>query len=168
MKYAIFLLILLPLITLSGCDKDQNGNDWDISPVTFFIHVVDAEGNDLLNPQTKNGLDANKIKAVYKEKEYECNQDASQPPTKAYMPYFYGLKSFQSNQSGLYFLFFGELEGDKSYTNEVIKIVWEDGSSDKISFNRDCKWGKNGDPKITQEWFLNDTKVTSGTFKIIK
>lgn len=140
---------------------------WDIYPVVVSVSVVDAQGNDLLDPQTPDAFDVSEINAIYKEKIYECNKDATGLRSKAYMPYFYGLQSYRNDYYGLYILSFGEFNGAESYTNESVTIVWPDGSSDKISFNRDFKWGKI-EPEVKQEWFLNNSKVSGGIIKIIK
>lgn len=52
---------------------------------------------------------------------------------------------------GICLLRFGELEGAQSYTNESVTIIWPDGSSDQISFNRDFRWKANGDPEIKEK-----------------
>lgn len=116
------LFILLSFILLSGCEKDNK--IWDISPVVVSVSVLDATGNDLLNPKTPNCLDATQIKAIYKEQEYACN--ASLIKTKAYMPRFYGLELQKYIYSQVYLLNFGEFDGAQNYGNETVTLLWED------------------------------------------
>lgn len=127
--------------------------------------MIDARGNDLLDPQSPNAFDLSKIKAVYKGKDYVCNEGIK---SKAYMPQFHDLQSYKNDYYGVNILRFGELDGAKSYQNESVTIVWPDDSSDKISFNRDFKWQSNGNPSVKQEWFLNDFKVSGGIINITK
>lgn len=139
---------------------------WDISPVTVTVTVTDAQGHDLLNPQNSGALKVSKIKALYKKKEYACNEKLA--ASKAILPRFYGLLSEKNDALGTCLLRFGELEGAQSYTNESVTIIWPDGSSDEISFNRDFRWKTNGDPEIKEKWFLNGSEVSGTLIKIIK
>ena len=84
------------------------------------------------------------------------------------MPYFYGLQISKDFNNGTYILKFGELDGVKSYFNEELTISWGNGSSDKIKFNRKFQWKLNGDPEISEEWFMNDNKVSGSIIKIVK
>lgn len=160
------IILFLTLISLFSCDKKEERRIWDISPIVVTINVVDAKGNDLLNPETLNRLDLTKIKAICGDEEYVCNEDV-ESKTRYYMPSFYGLKSVKGHE-GLYNLEFGEFNGAQSYTNKEVTIVWENGSTDKISFNRNYTTKKNGDPVIKDEWFLNGVKATSRIFKLTK
>lgn len=157
------LFLVFSFILLSGCNKDVI---WDIYPVVISVSVVDAQGNDLLNPQTPGCLDAGKIKAIYKGQEYKC-KDPYKIKTKAYMPRFYGLELCKYSYSQVYLLNFGEFDGAQDYKNEVVFLVWEDGSSDKICFSRDYKMKRKG-PKVKEKWFLNDTPVSSEVIRIVK
>lgn len=164
MKQKLLFACFSFIVLLSGCKKENK--IWDIYPVVVSVSVMDAAGNDLLNPQTPGCLDASKIKAIYKGQEYGC-KDPSQVKTKAYMPRFYGLELCKYNYSEIFLLNFGEFDGARDYIDEVVTLVWEDGSSDKIRFNRDYKWKRKG-PEVKEEWFLNDTPVSSGIIRIIK
>ncbi len=165
---ARYLLFGIMALTLLSCEKINNdGKVWDIYPVVVTVQVVNTGGTDLLNPDNQNSLDSSIIKAVYKGLEYKCNKGLAQANTKAYLPHFYGLR-MQKNPIGKYFLLFGEFDGAKSYTNEEVTIFWGDGSSDKIKFNRKFRWKSNGDPSVSQEWFLNGNKVTGSLVKIVK
>ncbi|MDD2584982.1 MAG: hypothetical protein WCR61_05650 [Bacteroidales bacterium] len=166
-KYLLFGIIALGLLS---CDKILgDGTIWDINPVVVTVVVTDVNGVDLLNPDNQNSLDTSGIKAFYNGKEYECNKlSAPEVATKAYLPHFYGLKIDKNRIYSTYFLSFGELDGAKSYSNEEVTIFWGDGSSDKIKFNRKFRWKLNGDPKSSEEWFLNGKKVPDKLIKIVK
>lgn len=164
-KYLLFGIMALALVS---CDRIINGGKiWDISPVVVTVQVVNANGIDLLNPDNQNSYAAGNIKAIYNGKEYECNKNVSEANTKAILAQFYGLK-MDKNYVGTYNLFFGEFDGAKSYSNEEVTIFWGDGSSDKIKFSRKFRWTIFGDPDISEERFLNGTKVSDRVIKIVK
>ncbi len=164
-----YLLLGIVALGLLSCDIiGNNGEIWDISPVVVTLNVVDANGVDLLNPDNSNSIPVSGLKASYKGVEYVCNKELPAVSTKAYMPYFYGLKVFKNSYYDTYTLQFGELDGAKSYSNEEVTIFWGDGTSDKIKFNRKFRWKLNGDPSISQEWFLNGSKMSGNIIKIVK
>lgn len=164
----MFLLLAVLTIGLSSCDLLPDGEIWDINPVVFTVEVTNLQGADLLNQDNQNSIDTSKIKALYKGEEYKCGKDPYIAMTKAYLPHFYGLRLSKNRQNNAYILQFGELDGAKSYTNEELTIQWGDGTSDKIKFNRKFRWKFNGDPEISEEWFLNDTKLSGKYVKIVK
>ncbi len=164
-----YLLLGIMALGLLSCDEINNNRKiWDISPVVVTLRVLDANGADLLNPDNNNSIPVSGLKASYKGIEYECNKELSAVSTKAYMPHFYGLKVFKNSYYGTYILQFGELEGAKSYSNEVVTIFWGDGTSDKIKFNRKFRWKLNGDPDVSEEWFLNGTKVSGNIIRVVR
>ena len=115
MKRIAFLLLAIHVTMLSGCKKDDGTTKiWDINPVTVSVTATDAQGNDLLNPQTPGALEVGKIKALYKGEEYTCDEKLA--ASKAVLPRFYGLKT-EKSALGICLLRFGELEGAQSYTN---------------------------------------------------
>lgn len=165
----ISCLFLTSIILLSACKDNPDYKIWDIAPVVVAVSVVDPQGNDLLNPINSNAFELSSIKAIYKDKEYVCDIAADRKgDSKAYMPHFYGLLTYFNERLGSQILNFGEFDGAKSYKDESIKLVWPDGSSDVIRYNRVFKWKANGDPSVQQEWFLNNSKVADGVIKIVK
>ena len=105
---------------------------------------------------------------MYRGVEYKCSIDPYIAPSKAYLPRFNGLQLSKHYQSNTFVLRFGELDGAESYSNEELTLLWGDGTSDKIKFNRKFRWKINGDPDISEEWFLNGTKVSGKVVKIIR
>lgn len=165
-----YVMLALMATGLLSCDKilNNNGKIWDIAPVVFRVEVIDADGVDLLNPENRNSLNIDGINAFYRGAKYECNKDVSISDTKAYMPYFYGLKVRKQYSGNTYILEFGELAGDKDYPNEEVAVFWGDGTWDVIRVNRKFRWKLNGDPDINDKWYLNDVIVPEGVIRIVK
>lgn len=163
-----FMLLAVLVLGLSSCDLITERKIWDISPVIFTVQVADANGADLLNQDNQNAIDTSLIKAVYRGVEYKCKKDPYAVMTKYYAPHFFGLQLSKHYMNGNYMLQFGEFDGAKSYSNEELTILWGDGTSDKIKFNRKFRWRINGDPDSSEEWFLNGKKVSARLIKIVK
>ena len=54
-----------------------------------------------------------------------------------------------------------------NYASAKINVKFKQ-DSDKIKFNRKFRWKLNGDPEISEEWFMNDNKVSGSIIKIVK
>ncbi len=169
-------MALVGAVSVCSCDKPDNGGDdgpeggkiWDIAPVVYRLKVVNALGNDILDPSKDISIDYKAIEAVYNGEAYKIK---TEPQTRDYLPHFNGLELIYYTHLGHYTLTFGELEGAESYDNEELRINWGDGTSDVVSFDRDFKWGKKGDPEVSHKWFLNGKAVEpeyGGVIKIVK
>lgn len=165
------LLSLLCAVGFTACDEiETEGDDmilWDFVPIELCIAVQDAEGNDLLNPDTPGNIANQGIKAIYKETIYEKDAPISQ--TRAYMPRFTGLQTIKSKE-GVYFLTFGEFAGDKTFDNEQVIIDWNDGTKDVITFSNKLSWKSKNEPVIDRTFSLNgkETEEQSAGFIITK
>lgn len=164
------LLSLLCAVGFTACDEIETEGDnmiWDFAPIELYIAVQDAEGNDLLNPDTPGNIANQGIKAIYKETIYEKDAPVSQ--TKAYMPHFRGLQTIKSKE-GVYILTFGEFAGDKTFDNEQVIIDWNDGTKDVITFSNKLSWKSKNEPVIDRTFNLNgkETEEQSAGFIITK
>lgn len=170
-------LLLISLLCVTGftaCDKSDNGFDngddyviWDFYPIELSIAVQDAQGNDLLNPETPGNIAKQGIKAIYNGKTYEKDAPISQ--TKMYLARFYGLQTMKS-ETGKHFLTFGEFNGAGTFNNEKVTIDWNDGTQDVITFSSKLTWESKNDPVINRKFCLNgeDTGLQFGDFVITK
>ena len=83
------LLLFLSATCFTACSDDEDEYlIWDFYPIILQIAVQDAQGNDLLNPETPGSIANSGIKAIYKGVTYE--KDSVMNPTKAYMAHFGG------------------------------------------------------------------------------
>lgn len=140
------LMIAMLCLFGTGCTKDDSEMlEWDVAPVEVIIRVVDAQGNDLLNPNTPGTIAHNKITAEYEGKNYEMDTVANKP--RAILPIFYGLYCEKPKTSDEYLLYFGELDGAETFQKEVT-IDWKDGTKDVITILNVWKvidpYSKNG------------------------
>ena len=58
-----YITILACLFSLYSCEEDKEGSTF-IYTYQFF-HMLDKDGNDLLDPNNKNAIDLSKIKIYY-------------------------------------------------------------------------------------------------------
>ncbi len=160
MKYLKNILIL---VATSFLFVNCNELEVDIAPVIYRLKVVDEQGNNLLNPARENAIDISEIIAQYQGNDYQC-----QTPTRAYKPHFNGLQ-LESHHSGEWILTFGEFSGTSDYEDEKLTILWGDGSSDIITYNRSVKQSTfSQNIKIKQEWLLNGKLVSTEHAAIIE
>ncbi len=154
------LAVTTATILLSGCGKII-----DIAPVVYRIQVVDSDGNNLLDPQSEDedAIDASKITAQYWHQEYQC-----QIPTRYYLPQFEGLQLDYHVYLG-YILTFGEFGGNSDFDAEELTLIWPDGSSDVITYDRKVRDKLDGGIKVKhQEWFLNGVSVSKEPGAVIR
>lgn len=167
---AFFMFYLLSAICFTACDElDTEGDDmiWDFAPIVLYISVQDADGNDLLNPETPGNIANQGIKAIYKDNIYE--KDAPINSTKAYLARFMGLQTIKSKE-GVYFLTFGEFQGEKTFENEQVTIDWNDGTKDILTFSSKLSWKSKKEPVFDRKFCLNgkETEKQSSAFIITK
>jgi len=120
--------------------------DW--APIIVTVCVQDADGHDLLDPESEHFL-GDQIKMTFEGKDYPMSI-----PTKDYMPCFFGLELVNLRESGIWNLRFGELDGGQNH-DDRFTITWPDGSKDEITFQRTII-----SPLIvTDTWRLNGKKT---------
>lgn len=164
--------MLLSLCCFTSCNDDENLDGpapdviWDIYPFGISIEVTDAEGNDLLNPETENSIANQGIKMIYWGMTYEKDSLAIDEQTRAVLVRFYGLRTYQ-RKDGRYLLGIGEFFGDRDYENENIILDWNDGTpKDTITFSHKF-WWENQEPESETTVRLNGVE-TDNPIHIIK
>ena len=66
--HTLYLLFISLLCVAGFTACDDSGSDdmiWDFAPIELHIAVQDAQGNDLLNPETPGNIAKQGIKAIY-------------------------------------------------------------------------------------------------------
>jgi hypothetical protein len=153
MKKLLFALIATVMIPLFiSCDKEENDDDFvvvDFVPIEFLIHIVNEQGEDLLNPDTEGSIVDEDIRMIYNGKEYSLQEDSQEAATRYYLPRFYGLRVSKieyedSPYYNKYFLYIGEFDGAKDCENCTVKVICGDGSYDTFSYSNKMKRDKKG------------------------
>ncbi len=137
---------------LISCDNDMI---WDIAPIKIFITVSDAEGQDLLNPDTPNSIDYREVTAEWRGETYvgdTISLFTQQPLTRFLMGHMHGLVYL--TEHGKSKLCFGELTGHDTYVDEPLTLHWPDGSTDVITIRASAVEGYRS-LKLNRKFKLN-------------
>ena len=205
LKHRIFalLLALVTLGTFSSCILTTallvdelsmeigDGYIIDWAPVELHIHLHDAQGNDLLDPENPNNLiDGTTI--TFCGKTYEASrewyekgmfhdwqytepikgeeQEQEDVSTRACLARLYGLYLLRNGvpyetKPGFQ-LYFGEIDGSDDMSEDLV-ISWPDGSRNVIYYH--CSDHHEGKHATCNRWFkLDGKKQTSREFDIVK
>ena len=169
MKKLIFLfcVALMPALVTGCSDKDSDEQCPDVLrdyvTVSIAVLVVDADGNNLLDPGFEGNILEDDISVKSGSHTYKLNEKEEEArPTRATMPKWYGLRTIE--RSGVYYLAIGEY-GIGS--RETLIYDWGDGTTDEVRFAYYATPGEGCDPEVHAESYLNGAKVTGG-LKIVK
>ncbi|MBP5498430.1 MAG: hypothetical protein J6X81_03565 [Muribaculaceae bacterium] len=181
MKAKFLLPFVLALLFVS-CGDEPNDVDYDYSPMGVYLFVTDADGNDLLNPETAGNILGNEITIKYRNEVYPlhlesknpvlCSPLQKAPRRKYYLAMLYGAYLEKIERTGEYYICFGEIAGEERLDMEEVIVEWGDGTSDKITLYNLLEWKKKK-PFFTRKSWLNDVLCYEGdapgfVFNIIK
>ena len=88
----------------------------DVPPVDFMIEIVDAQGNNLLDPDFAGNILDKGLEMEYNGETYEAviNPESNAPVafmSRAYLPVFYGLQVYEETPGNAdWIMSFGEFE----------------------------------------------------------
>lgn len=129
------LVAVLPLTFMVSCSDDDDGDGpekgvmWDIYPVDIIIDIVDAQGNNLLDPDVPGNIVGQELTVDYEGKTYGTEWNAlslSPNQSRMILVEFYGLKHYLINRihpyssSRRWALFLGDLRGDCDYDTTMV------------------------------------------------
>lgn len=91
MKKLLNLALAVLFLGLMSCnDKDEP--IWDYNPYVLNIDIVDADGNNLLDPAVEGNIAGESILMGYNDLFYEMlTPDTDNSPNRYYLPTFFGL-----------------------------------------------------------------------------
>lgn len=136
---------------------------FDFTCYNICFAVEDAQGNNLLDPQTEGNILDKNIRVTYKDKEFGLIE------TRFLMPEELGLRVqyYQYYKKNL--LTFGEFTPEDCLKGEQFIIHWGDGTEDEIMFDLYITW-KKFDPTVHKIVYLNGELYSGESFliKIVK
>lgn len=173
MKRYIFLLLLsLPLVW-SCKDKDEIApQEQDVMPICMHFQVVDAEGNDLLNPENPKAYSANDIKITCTNlkgdgmETFYVGAYSVQPVTRALLYDVLSVQTYPLNNSDQYAIEIAGYDPLRQWPKIEVHIDWPDGSQDYVEVHHTFRSGQR-QPRYTTTVYLNGTEVPS-PFTIVK
>lgn len=182
MKTLRHILILLGTLTscacLSSCTSDNGDMIYDLAGVGVEIKLVDAEGNNLLSPDTEGNWLGEDMFASCDDKTYPVSWEYilydDEHESRMYLPQFYGLACFPERKwdgtawtpvKNDNYLLFGEFSGHGDqhkiivFSIEKLNTVW------KIELDYTLTWVK-GEPNTKRSLKLNGKAVEKGPITI--
>lgn len=167
-------LLTLAILVITSLTFNSCGDDtiWDIAAVGIDIHIVDAQGADLLSESTEGNWVGYEFKGLYADEEYTADWSILEkiPGSRYYMPHFDGLIASQdykwdgyswSSVPGCYKLCFGEFDGAKNQKITLIFSVPELGRDYTIELTHRISWKRNK-PKMNTHISIDGGKETEG------
>lgn len=166
-RWALGLMLAL---LLGACGKKGENPEppiVDFTPINLVIEVLDADGNDLVNPNHPNTIVKSSVRAEIEGKFFELRSwvDAreSRKPTKDvlryYLPMWYGLSYAEQRAEGRpWVLVIGEFDGSESITREV-KLHWEDGTTSLLKYSNSVRLNAKGFHSIERHYYLDGVEV---------
>lgn len=89
----ILVLTLVPMLSLSSCDSDDDnykGLIVDYAPIEFDVACVNSQGEDLLDEKTTGCVIDESIKVQYEDQWYPLSESPESPhESRYYLPIWY-------------------------------------------------------------------------------
>lgn len=166
-RWALGLMLAL---LLGACGKKGENPEppiVDFTPINLVIEVLDADGNDLVNPNHPNSIVKSSVRAEVEGKFFDLQSSSyayeNRKPTpealRAYLPMWYGLSYAEQRAEGRpWVLVIGEFDGSESITREV-KLHWEDGTTSLLKYSNKVEYNAKGYPKVERHYYLDGVEV---------
>ena len=171
MKKSVFTSTLVAIALAMGftsCNKDEyRGHlEWDAVPLSVLIFVENAEGQNLLDPNTPNNFVGDTIITEWMGKTYAMTDtvpiNSGIARTRVLNAHMYGLLYVFTDDS-IPALCLGNIDGAEHYDDEPATIHWPDGSTDVISITASYKWSeKKGPHDFVRKFKLNGKVISEG------
>ena len=140
--------------------------EWDAAPLSVLIFVENAEGQNLLDPNTPNNFVGDTIITEWMGKTYAMTDtvpiNSGIARTRVLNAHMYGLLYVFTDDS-IPALCLGNIDGAEHYDDEPATIHWPDGSTDVISITASYKWSeKKGPHDFVRKFKLNGKVISEG------
>ena len=151
MKKTVFASVLVAMALTMGftsCNKNEDDNDYDFiigdfSPLEVLMVVQNAEGQNLLDPNTPNNFVGDTIVAEWMGEKYVADT-LKYMQTRENIGYMYGLVYVKTKADSVPALYFGSVSGHESYDDTPITIHWPDSSVDVVSITASYEQDEKG------------------------
>ena len=141
------VVILLSVFAFVACSKEEEQPQemsWevDFTPITMWVYVHDANGVDLLDPQSESGIDLENIFLEFEGETYtvkghtDFDNYVYYSTTRYLASYFDGIALRHPKDSD-YCLYIGYWNSDAKRHYTEMTLHWGDGTSDKLGFTSD-------------------------------
>lgn len=165
LKKALLAALTAALLPFVAACSDEDDLIIDYAPINFYFEIVDASGNDLLNPDSEGCFGEN-FTLEYEGQSYDCVWEApAMPESRYYATTFNGLffNHYIYHDKGACRLTFGELDGARNYDIDMV-LTEPDGTRHTIHYYRKVK---KLDVKETLK-FDGKTVKDGNTIRIVK
>lgn len=135
-----------------------------------MLWVVDAEGNNLLDPATEGNILDRPVKAMYNGRTYLMNGERDGEKTRVNLSQWAGLfvSPFPSEDKPPV-LWFGEFEGATTHKGVTFTIDWADGTTTDVKFDHIVEWvpwSPEVDDHYTEEEHPNNIPIVTNALWI--
>ena len=168
MKKSIFASAIIAMALSMGftsCNKNGDDNEddfmiWDMTALELLMVVQNAEGMNLLDPNTPNNFVGDTIIAEWIGEKYVADT-LKYMQTRFNPGYMHGLVYVRTEADSIPALYFGSICGHDFYDDTPITIHWPDSSKDVISITASYKWNrKEGPYDVVRVFKLNGNVVS--------
>ncbi len=174
-RFIYFLFAAATLImTMAACSKDDedalpdDGDIWDISPTAVFIHIVDEEGNNLLDPTVVGNWIGEPMWMLYRDKAYDVawTKEEMSTPTRAIMPHFYGAVWNGVWTDKHYSIRFGDFHGDSNRTYDLTFGITAINTVFEFEYSHRLLW-EDKKPKFEDYITYKGKKIEGSTLTLV-
>ena len=142
------IFLLLSLILLSGCTKEDDDNLSTNIDLLFMLAYQNAKGEDLLNPLTEGGWNTEEI-SIFTFDEYGYSRPLADEKTNHFV------QSTEDGGQKQYYIWFIYSPFANKEIKSIVYIVLPNGDTDKIEV-----WATRGRNSLVKEkLFYNDVLV---------
>lgn len=141
------------LIPEVNCDQDII---WDFVNYFVCMEVVDAEGHDLLDPDTPGNVLDRELKAVFRGQMYPLLPEGSD--TRYLPPMELGLRRWYHEPMQRYLLLFGEFSPTDQWKDATFTLDWGDGTQDRFQFDCYIWWSGRNRAEVEKRLYVNGVK----------
>ena len=169
MRKSIFASAIIAMALSMGftsCNKDKDEDVFyisDMTPLEVLMVVQNAEGQNLLDPNTPNNFVGDTIVAEWMGDKYVT--DTLRYMQTRYNPgYMHGLVYVRTKADSVPALYFGSVSGHDFYDDTPITIHWPDSSVDVVSITASYEQDEKGVAyDLVRVFKLNGNVVSEGS-----